>query len=100
MKEKIRTTTEIAKKKKYKIDYKKLGILVGGVILLIGIIGGGIWFFRLKLEEGVDEIKTYDLLVQLKDQKSANLEEDAKNSAKKGKNTKNTLCIFRWSTYL
>ncbi len=73
----------IKKKKKYKIDYKKLVILAGGAILLIGIVGGGIWFFK-KQAEKKGEVKIYDVLVQLKDQKSSNLEEDAQNSAKAG----------------
>lgn len=68
------------KRRKYKIDYKRLGVLIGGVILVIGIIGGGIWFFKNR----GGEVKVYEALVQLKDQTSSDAEEDAKNSAKAG----------------
>ncbi len=76
----VENSIETVKKRKYKIDYRNLSFLIGGLILLIGIIGGGIWFFKSKK----GEVKVYDALVMLKDQKSANSEEDAKNSAKKG----------------
>lgn len=68
------------KKKKYKINYKRLGILLGGVVLIIGLIIGGIWFFK---DRG-GEVKVYEALIQLKDQTSSNEQEDAKSSAKAG----------------
>ena len=69
-------------KTKYKIDYKKFGTLLSGIVLLVAIIFGGIWFFGRDKKD--DPIKVYDVAVQLKDQKNSDPEEDAKNSLKAG----------------
>ncbi|MBT3356537.1 hypothetical protein HN399_04290 [bacterium] len=69
------------KRVKYKIDYKKLGLLFGGLLLMIALVYGGIWFFRSR--DG-GEIKVYDAVIQLRDRTNSDPEEDARNSAKKG----------------
>ena len=73
-------TSIFGKKKKYKINYKRLSLLVGGVALLIGLIVGIVFWSR----PSDGEKKVYDVLVQLRDQKNSDPIEDAKSSAKKG----------------
>lgn len=74
---------EQRKKEQYKISYKKLGFRVGGMILVIGLVWGGIGFFK-KRAEIQGETKVYEVLIQLQDQVNPDPEEDAKSSAKKG----------------
>lgn len=69
------------KRVKYKIDYKKLSLLIGGAVLTGGLIWGGVYLFRSMNKA---EYKIYDAAVQLRDGKNADPEEDAKNSAKRG----------------
>lgn len=72
---------ENSKKTKYKIDYKKLGFLIGSIVLVAGLIFFGVWFFRSR----GGEVKVYDAVVQLRDRvNKSDPEEDARSSAKKG----------------
>ncbi|GEM_PF-1197497 len=68
------------KKVKYRIDYKKLGFLFGGLILIVGVVWSIFHFWG----SGGGEEKVYDVAVQLRDQTNSDLNEDARSSAKKG----------------
>jgi len=70
------------KKTRYKIEWKKFGLLLGGLILLAGLVFGGIWFFKKGSKD--DPVKVYDVAVMLKDQTNKDPEEDAKTSLKAG----------------
>lgn len=74
---------EDAKKRKvkYKIDWKKLGLLVGALVVVVGVIGGGVWFFKNKFG---GEKKIYDVAIQLRDQKNSDPKEDLRSSLKAG----------------
>jgi len=82
MKEEKQNIGAVSQKSKYKIHYGKLGALILGVVLVISLlVFGGYW---LVSKIGGGERQVYDALVQLKDEKNKDPEEDAKNSAKAG----------------
>jgi len=68
---------------RYQINWKKLRVLIGAVVLVLMLVAGSWWFFT-KRDKGDDPVKVYDVAVVLKDQHNPDPEEDRKESLKAG----------------
>jgi hypothetical protein len=75
--------TENKPKSRYQINWKKLGTLIGGVVLIIALLAG-IWWLIWGRDKQDDPVAVYDVAVMLKDQTNSDPEEDARTSLKAG----------------
>ena len=71
------------KKSRYRIEWKKLVLLVGALVVLAAIVFGVRWFFWGR-DKKDDPVKVYDVAVMLKNQNQKDPEEDMKSSLKAG----------------
>lgn len=70
-------------KSRYRIEWKKLVLLIGALVLLAAIVFGVWWFFWGR-DKKDDPVMVYDVAVMLKDQNQKDPEEDLKSSLKAG----------------